>query len=115
MRQYITKEKLACPCCQKAIVSPILLEKLNHVQRILQRNINIIEGFVCLDQCKKLGLKDISAESRGCSCKIAYNGAKELHQLVSALLYVDFMQITVTDNYVKASVDTLKPKGFYFG
>ena len=49
----IKKEDLSCPCCGKAIVSPILIDKLNKVEELYGNSIRIVSGYKCPDFCKK--------------------------------------------------------------
>lgn len=107
----IKKEDLSCPCCDKAIISPVLLYKLNKVEEMYGDSLKIISGYKCPDYCKKTGL-DIDPASRGSMCSISYTDSKQLYDLLEVIFEVGFRQIKVSRHCITLGLDTLLLKYF---
>lgn len=107
----IKKEDLSCPCCGKAIVSPVLLEKLNELERATGQHLRIVSGYQCPDFCKKTGL-DTSPATRGSTCIISYSSTKELWDILEKVFQISFRQIKVSEHTITLGVDPALGKYF---
>ena len=107
----IKKEDLSCPCCGRAIVSPILIEKLNKIEDLYGNSIRIVSGYKCPDFCKNSGL-DTDPATRGSTCVISYSNSRELYELLEVIFEVGFRQIKVSRHCITLGLDTALLKYF---
>lgn len=107
----ISKEDLSCPCCGKSIVSPVLLEKLNELERATGEHLHIVSGYKCTIQAQKTGL-DTSPATRGSTCVISYSSTKELWEILEKVFQISFRQIKVGPHTITLGVDPVLGKYF---
>lgn len=107
----IKKEDLSCPCCGKSIVSPVLLYKLNELERATGQHLHIVSGYKCTIQAQKTGL-DTSPATRGSTCVISYSSTKELWEILEKVFQISFRQIKVSEHTITLGVDTALGKFF---
>lgn len=107
----IKKEDLSCHCCGKSIVSPVLLEKLNELERATGQHLHLVSGYKCTDFCKKSGL-DTDPATRGSTCIISYSNKKELWEILEKVFQISFRQIKVSPYTITLGVDPALGKYF---
>lgn len=107
----IKKEDLSCPCCGKAIISPVLLYKLNELEKATGEHLRIISGYQCTIQAQKTGL-DTSPATRGSTCVISYSSKKELFDILEKVFQISFRQIKVGPHTITLGVDPALGKYF---
>jgi len=52
---YFNLSEFACPCCNRVMLHPLLLEKLEKLRKIIERPIHITSGYRCFEYNQKVG------------------------------------------------------------
>ena len=52
---HFNLSEFACPCCQKVMLHPKLLEKLEKLREIIEKPIHITSGYRCFSYNRKVG------------------------------------------------------------
>ena len=107
----IKKEDLSCPCCGKSIISPVLLYKLNELEKATGQHLRIVSGYKCTDFCKKSSL-DTDPATRGSTVVISYSNKKELWEILEKVFQISFRQIKVSNHTITLGVDPALGKYF---
>jgi uncharacterized protein YcbK (DUF882 family) len=94
---HFNLSEFACPCCQKVMLHPLLLEKLEKLRKIVERPIHITSGYRCFEYNRKVGGIDNSYHLIGLAADIK---VKDIH-LIQLLAYAEEIDFTGIGFYEK--------------
>jgi len=53
--RFFSMKEFECPCCNRIMLSPDLLTRLNHLRNIINRPIYINSGYRCKEENQRVG------------------------------------------------------------
>ena len=115
--EYFTVVEFECSCksCQEKGGSGFnmnskVVDRLDQARGIAGCPFIIRSGYRCEEHNLAIGGRVGSSHIRGIAVDIAYNGSRQLYQIVNALLMVGFCRIGIskTGKFVHADMDIAK-------
>ena len=115
--EYFTVTEFECSCksCQEKGGSGFnmnskVVDRLDQARSLAGCPFIIRSGYRCKEHNLAIGGRVGSSHIRGLAVDIAYNGSRQLYQIVNALLMVGFCRIGIskTGKFVHADMDIAK-------
>lgn len=103
---YFSIKELECKCCNKAVLNPELLPKLEKLREMYGNPIKITSGYRCSKHNKEVGGVSNSRHLMGQAVDIPVAG-KEARKLVELAILLGFGGIGIAKTFVHLDVRPL--------
>lgn len=90
-----------CPCCQRVMLHPTLLEKLEQLKTT--NNIKITSGYRCEKHNKEVGGVKTSKHLKGLACDITCQNLEEIYEKAKKLNF-SYIKIDKLKKYIHLEV-----------
>lgn len=108
MKNYFSKDELACKCGCGFNVSPDLVEKLNEARFLARIPFVITSGARCEEHNEKVGGSPNSSHKKGLAADIKATTSSQRFRIAAALMQVGFTRIGVYKTFIHADIDPSK-------
>ncbi|HOL39381.1 MAG TPA: D-Ala-D-Ala carboxypeptidase family metallohydrolase [Dictyoglomaceae bacterium] len=92
-----------CRCCQRVMLHPDLLEKMDRLSEEVKEKIQITSGYRCEKHNKEVGGVPNSKHTKGLACDLTCKNLKETYESVKKLGF-SFTKLDERKKYIHVEV-----------